>query len=186
MKRKNPREDEITRLIHYAKGHGLKVTIRPYKKGDEAGYWTTDGTELEVVTRSTDTKTDTVLTLIHELGHHLWFVRQRDRNPDLKFNEALGTAGKPSKKQRKKILSVEKAGTKWWPVICKDADIKLPEWRVLAQAEFDTWQYEVFYQTGAFPIGEPKRVKMREILDKWKPKKESPKYEVWEPCHDST
>lgn len=174
------RDEELKRLINYAKGHGLKVITVKAKRGEKSdASWALDGTELTVYLHSKMSKTDLIMTLIHELGHHLWFIHEKDRKPDLKFEEAITRADnaydmrKPlGKKYRKKILSVEIAGTKWWRTIYKDTDIKIPEWKLDMNMEFDLWQYQVYYETGVDTTKEQRKDKHKELLLKWKPNAE--------------
>ena len=60
------RDEEFKRLVFYAKGLGLKVTVYN-KKADSFGSW--DGQEIKIYWGKGQSKTDLVLTLLHELGH---------------------------------------------------------------------------------------------------------------------
>lgn len=155
------RDEEIQRLVHYAKGLGVKVTIYTKTgKGEEAN-WTLDGSQIQVFNGPGKSKTHLILDLIHEIGHQVWFIHEKDRQKDLKFDEAITRenlfAEEPAiptpKHLRKKIWEVETASTRWWDVIYKDTNIKIPMWKVEAAKEFDTWMYEMYYETGHFPKG---------------------------------
>lgn len=168
------RDEEIKRLIYYAKGLGVKVIVykERRRKGDAAA-WTTDGSQIEIFAKSNSSKTSIILSLIHELGHHVWFIHEKERQPDLKFDEALerenlvGKGDRAAPKHlRKKIYDVEKASTEWWNSIYKETDIKIPEWKLTAAMEFDTWMYEEYYETGFFPKGKHKKDKYREVQAK--------------------
>lgn len=174
------RDEEIKRLIHYAKGLGVKVIIYNKDNEDAAALWTLDGSLIEVFAGTGSTKTDIILALLHELGHHVWFVHEKDRQPDLKFEQAIerqnlfeeDDSKNPAPKHlRKKILDVEKAGTEWWFTIYKSVGLKIPEWKVNAEMEFDVWMYEVYYETGHFPKGSGKDNKYKEIRNKWRKRK---------------
>lgn len=172
------RDEEIKRLISYAKGHGLKVTLsRAARKGDAAATWSLDGSEIEVFIRASTSKTSIILSLMHELGHHLWFVHERDRKPDLKFEDALAVvdrreaSGKiAGKRYRKKILNIEIAGTTWWDVIYKDTNLSVPKWKVDMQKEFDIWNYQVWCDTGVDATQAERYAKFKELTEKWKGK----------------
>lgn len=159
------RDEELKRLIHYAKGLGVKVIIYQKSHKDMAAQWTIDGTLIEVYAGKGQTKTETILDIIHELGHHVWFIHEKDRQPDLKFEEAITRENmyeedpeNPTPKHlRKKIWDVEVAGTKWWEVIYKDTNMKFPIWKLHAAMEHDMWMYEQYYETGKFPKGMKKR-----------------------------
>lgn len=175
------RDEEIKRLTHYAKGLGVKVIIYSKNDPDAAAEWTIDGSLIQVYAGPGTTKTDIVLSLIHELAHHVWYIHEKDRQPDLKFDEALTrenlTAEVKDKKSltpkhlRKKIYDVELAGTKWWHIIAKDTDVKIPDWKVDMQMEYDMWTYEQYYENGIFPKRSESKKKLKELKGKWKPKR---------------
>lgn len=168
------RDKEIQRLVSYAQGLGVKVTIKYIPKGarnHDAGTWSTDGSEIEIFHKHSQSKTTLILSLIHELGHHLWFVYKKSRKPDLSFNNALeidGRIGVTPKNVRKKILSVEKEGTKFWDVIITDTNIKLPRWKVEKAKAYDIWQYEYYHENGAFPKKSVRDSKHDELTKKYK------------------
>lgn len=77
--------------------------------------------------------------------------------------------GPPTPKHlRKKIWDVEAAGTAYWDIIYKDTGLKIPMWKVEAAKEFDTWMYEVYYETGHFPKGKFKKEHYRKVQAKHK------------------
>ena len=82
------RDQEINRLVKYAEGLGLKVTFLNRTSSHPAD-WVLDGSEIRLYTRKSFSKTDTILSLIHEIAHHLWFIYEKERQPDLKFEEAI-------------------------------------------------------------------------------------------------
>lgn len=168
------RDEEIKRLTFYAKGLGVKVTIWNKRKSGAAAEWTLDGSQIEVYAAPGTSKTEVILSLIHELGHHVWFIHEKERQPDLKFEEAIErenlveeNSKTPAPKHlRKKIYDVEKASTEWWLSIYKETDIKIPEWKLRAAMEFDMWMYEEYYETGFFPKGRRRREKYKEVQSK--------------------
>lgn len=168
------RDDEISRLVKYAEALGLKVSfIRG--QADGAADWVIDGSEIRIYRANNHSKTDLILSLIHELGHHLWFIHEKERNPDLKFEEAIerenlveeNLARITPKKLRKKILNVEEEGIKYWDIIVKDTQIKIPTWKVEMAKEFDIWNYQVYYKTGKFPSGKQRKDKIKQLLMKY-------------------
>lgn len=169
---KHIRDREIERLRRYAQGLGVKVSIVYKPRIADSAAWTTDGSEIIVYTNNNQSKTDIVLSLVHELGHHLWFIHEKKRKLDLKFEEALSYESSPNynvpKRFRKHILDTEIAGVQYWDVIIKDVDIRIPEWKVKMAAEFDIWQYEVYYKTGKFPSNKEKVVKYKALTLKYR------------------
>jgi hypothetical protein len=174
------RDDEIKRLIHYAKGLGVRVVIHGKTEPGAAASWSLDGSQIDVYTGKNSSKTETILALLHELGHHLWFIHEKDRQPDLKFDEAIARQNiveeddlkNPAPKStREKIYQVELAGTKWWDTICKDTNIKIPEWKVHAAMVMDMWMYEQYRDTGFFPKGKIRSNKRKFINSSCKTKR---------------
>lgn len=171
------RDEEIQRLIHYGKGMGVKVIIYSESSPGADAEWTLDGSMIQIYGVKNKSKTDVILDLIHELGHHVWFVHEKDRQPDMKFDEAITRenlsqeeTGVPTPKHlRKKIWDVEVAGTKWWETIYKDTNVKIPMWKLEAAKEFDMWMYEMYYETGHFPKGKGKREYYLKVQQKYRP-----------------
>lgn len=168
------RDQEINRLVRYAEGMGLKVKFDRWNK-DNSAEWTTDGTQITIFTRTQSSKTETILSLTHELGHHVWFIHEKNRMPDLKFEEAIDrqnlfhdqiSSTPAPKKLREKILRCEIAGTKYWETIWKETNIKLPKWKLFAAMEFDLWMYEKYAETGHFPKTLEKRNMSTTIMQK--------------------
>ncbi len=163
------RDSEMQRLIRYAQGMGLSVRFKPYVKGsNEGGGWAIDGTEIEVFVSPGDTKTDKILTLIHEIGHHKGFV-ENNRKMDPKVTEALEDEDE-KKRNRKRIYLDELSDTQYWEQIYKDTDCKFDITKLYAQRDFDIWNYEVFYETGVFPGRKEKIEKLRDLKSKYRSK----------------
>ena len=172
------RDEEIKRLSNYIKGLGLKVIFTSSTKGDEAASWATDNSEIVINTRNNDSKIDIVMSMIHEIGHALHNLWEKNREPDRKFEEALDHTYEAEelgldtkKRQRKVILENEIAGTRYWEATYKETNMKFPIWRLYANMEFDIWQYEVYSETGIFPNNSERTKKMKEIAAKHKRKK---------------
>lgn len=171
------RDEEIQRLIHYGKGLGVKVIIYSKGKRGAAAEWTLDGSQIQVYAGANKSKTDIILDLIHELGHHVWFIHEKNRQPDMKFDKAItrenlfqvDTDVPTPKHLRKKIWDVELAGTAYWDIIYKDTNIKIPTWKLQAAKEFDMWMYEMYYENGHFPRGKDRRERYLEVQAKYRP-----------------
>jgi hypothetical protein len=169
------RQRELDRLIKYAQGLDLKVSFIS-KNVEHAADWVIDGSEIRIYTRKNKSVTETILSLIHELGHHLWFIHKKERQPDLKFEEAIDRENfsiehsnkETPKHLRKKIYSVEKESLQYWDVIVKDTNIKIAKWRIDLQAEFDIWQYEYYYRYGSFPNKKFCGIKWKKLKNKYK------------------
>lgn len=160
------RDDELARLINYAKGLNIQVKFRSYdpKNGADAE-WTTDGTEITIFKRGKTTKLDMVLSLIHELGHHLEHIHNNNRETDPKLEEAIGEDDR--KKMRKRLYDWEIKGSNWWEIIYKETDLKFDIRRLRTERESDLWQYEVYYDTGNFPTRKQQREKRKELRRKY-------------------
>ena len=171
------RDREIQRLISYATGLGLEVIYDSTTKTNANATWSLDGTELTLYTRVKQLKTDIIWSILHETGHHLWFIHEKQRKPDFKLDEAISremlvenkeTKVLTPKRLRKKILDIEKAGTEYWHTIYKDVGLAIPLWKINMWIEFDIWQYEVYHQKGKFPPRAERRLKLKTLTEKYK------------------
>jgi hypothetical protein len=170
------RDVEIERLISYARGLGLEVYYDKTNT-ESAADWTLDGSAITIYTKRNKTKISTILSLIHELGHHLYFVWAKNRVQDSKFEEAItrqdlfhddkATTPAP-KKLREKIFQMERNSAKYWPTVYKDTNMKFPYWKLLAQMEFDVWQYECWAETGFWPNTKSKKEKFKQVTAAFK------------------
>jgi hypothetical protein len=170
------RDQEIERLVNYIKGIGLKVTFSS-KKSDCAASWYLDNSGITIYKTKNTTKIDTVLSLIHEIGHSMHNLWEKNRQIDLRLESALDHVDKAEelkmdaqKKQRRIILRNEIAGTKYWHQIYKETNMKFPIWRLEIAMEFDVWQYEVEYETGSNPSRKEKQEKRKQLVKKYRKK----------------
>ncbi len=158
------RDKEIERLTKYAQGLGTVVKFRTAKKQTDEAEWTTDGSEIAIYVGKRTTKIDIVLSLIHELGHQLEYIHGNDREIDEKLNDALYDDGKRS---RKKVLLWEQRGAAWWETVYKETDCKFNINKLYISKEFDVWQYEVYCETGDFPSKKQRKLKYKEIKERY-------------------
>lgn len=168
----NIRDQEIERLVRYAQGLGVKVVFKNSPDSiKNSATWSLDGTLIELYVRKAETKCSIILSLVHELGHHLWFVYKKERKPDLKFEEAIERDNLDSitpKRIRNKLLNFEKEGVKFWDTIIIDTNIKIPKWRIDRAKELDIWQFEVYYEKGTYPSFKEVKLKSKELKVKYK------------------
>lgn len=176
------RDQEIQRLTSYATGLGVKVSIIYVKSAKASAQWTLDGKEIMIYVNPNNlNKTEIILSLIHELGHQLWFIHEKNRKPDLQIEEAIEKANlymgsidnevPPPKRLRKRILDIERAGTEYWHTIYKDVGLKIPLWKVNMWMEYDIWQYEMYYANGKFSPKPERKIKFKILRTKYKDKK---------------
>ena len=172
------RDQEIQRLISYAKGLGLEVSFSS-KKSDCSAFWYLDNTGIVIFKKNNQSKIDTVLSLIHEIAHAKHNLWEKNRKIDPKFEKALdhldeaeerGTDSK--KRHRKTILDNEIAGTRYWDEIYHETNMQFPIWRLELAKEYDIWQYEYFYEYGRYPKKRERKKKYKEIVAKHKGKYE--------------
>jgi hypothetical protein len=161
------RDEEIARLVNYLKGLNVKVTFSNAKNPETFAECSLDNSEIIVYTRNHYSKTELLLSLLHEAGHASHNIWKQNRQVDKKLEIALDKQNS-SKKARKKIYQDEKAAIAYWDIVIRDVDIKLNPNRIEFQKEFDLWVYEYFWQNGDFPSRKVKREKTRELRSKWK------------------
>lgn len=170
------RDQEIDRLVNYIKGLGLKVVFSS-KKTDYSAIWYLDNSQITICKSENVSKLETVLSLIHETGHAIHNIHEKNRQVDPKFVEALDHIDEAEelgldtkKKHRRNLLNNEIAGTKYWHSIYRETNMKFPIWKLDAAMEFDIWMYQVFFETGEYPKTKEKAQKNKEILRKYRPK----------------
>ena len=161
------RDEEIKRLISYAEGLGTKVSFRQYKSSaNAAAEWYVDGSQIIVYTWLNQSKTQLVLSLIHELGHHLHWIKA-NRKPDKELIEALQLEESSDevidKKYRKLIYQDEVEGTQYWSEIVKLVDIKINPVIIEAHKKLDVFLYYHYYIEGSFPTQRVKQQKLKEF-----------------------
>lgn len=162
------RDEEIKRLIQYAKGLNTTVRIQSVKKIDGVSAdWSIDGSNITIYKDDKTSKIDIVLSLIHELGHHLEHIHTNNRQLDDELNEAIDPE-ESKKAYRKKIYDWELKSSKWWEIIYKETNCKFNINRLFLQQEFDLWQYEVYRESGEFPSTSEFKRKYKELKQKHK------------------
>jgi hypothetical protein len=164
------RDQEIQRLVKYAAGMGCRVIFSNNKKVKNSAEWALDGSTIFIYTANQRSKTDTVLSLLHEICHNLDFIHRVDRGTDHKVEEALDASipGKTLKVHRKTILQSEIEATKYWLTVYKETNLKFPLWRLYYQMEYDIYHYEFFYEIGKWPTTKEKNAKRVELRKKHK------------------
>ena len=164
------RDLEIERLVKYAQALGVKVLLSKAKNDEDSAEWALDGKQITIYTKNQDSKTETILTLVHEIAHSLDNIHRHNRELDVEFDKALepNEDGEIGKRKRKVILNSEIAATEYWHTIYKETNLQIPLWKLYAQMEMDIWQYEVYYETGSYPNRSQRKKKHKEIFAKHK------------------
>lgn len=139
---------QVGRLISYAKGLGLNVYFRDFKKGDPAAEWPLDGTEITLYIKKRQSKIQIIIALIHELAHHLDHIYTNDREYNHKLDAALD---KNDKKSRYIVYKNELNGMKFWETIYKETNLTFPIRKLYMEMEYDAYWYQIYYETGKGP-----------------------------------
>lgn len=163
------RDVEIKRLENYAKGLGLKVSYKQAKRNDPAAAWVEGGTEIILYMSSSTSKTQLILNFLHELCHHHDWV-ERNRMDDPKLLEALNhpETRHLTKKARKLIFEDESRASQYRESLAKTLGITLPYYKLIADVDFDVWDYGYFYEHGKYPTGLLRSKKRKELRLKYK------------------
>lgn len=134
------REKELERMIKYAEGLGIKVSFMPQLEDGTEAQWEMSGKEIKVFTKEKQTKLSIILSLIHELGHHLDFVYNKRRHTK-KVWDAVH-AKSPTKKQRRIIYEDELGGAAYHEIIYNELNLKIPLWRVRVERDLTLELYK--------------------------------------------
>lgn len=158
------RDRDLKKLKGYIISRGLDLKVRPYSVfTGEAEY--VEGESITLFTNGRTNKTELILSLLHELGHHTDYKvnpstpEQDEALIALNSGQISGKRSDLSKKHRKIILNIETAGIKCWLKIHKELELEIPIWRVKYQQMIDLYAYQVLYHEGRFPT----RAEMREV-----------------------
>lgn len=160
------RDSELKRVKKYAQALGIKVTFKKQGALDPEADWTLDGTSITVYLRPNQTKTQIILDLIHELGHHQEWV-YRGRKTPIRLDTALSRET-PTKAQRKEIYEDEIKGAGYQLLIYKEIGLTIPKWKVEVERDLSLASYRYFWLEGNYPTRAWLRVKRKELIKKYK------------------
>lgn len=160
------RDEEIKRLIFYAKALGVKVIIRDYNFED-AATWTHDPISIiNINKKKHTTKTALILSLLHEISHAKFHIVEDRPLPD-----GTGSSQKLPKRVRKKWRDFEVESLELMPEIAKEVGIEVPYNKIIMAKELDQWVYDFYYEIGYFPNFKEMKGKEKELKLKYKGEK---------------
>lgn len=165
------RDEELRRLEKYAEGLGVKVYYRPYIPFSlDAALWSIDGTQIVIFVTVDQSKTALILSLIHEIGHHLSFVYKNKMIPK-KLDMALDRESNqlvPTKEQRKALLDWELLGMEYHLNVYKECDVKIPEYKLHVENEVQKYIYTYYYKHGKVPTHKMREDFHKKTVEKYK------------------
>lgn len=162
------RDKEIERIRLYCRGLGIRLTIKDYPWDDSAEWSNEPKHIINVNKRRNVTKTQLILTLLHEIAHAIFHIHTGIEIPDASI-----LPEPVSKKERKKLYEFEKDSLAYMPIIYKELSLKIPEWKVNVAKEIDAWFYEYYYLNGKYPSKKEAKAELNAIEAKYKLTKES-------------
>lgn len=151
----NAKDRDLKKLKDYANSLGLKVYTKPYSRYTGAAEYVS-GKYIIIFDKKT-TKTDIIMSLLHELGHHLDWLDQKNSKDILIALDYLSKGpmqGKREdipKKYRKVILQTERDGVRYMTKIHKLLELEVPIEAVKIQQYVDLFDYEFLYKYARFP-----------------------------------
>lgn len=169
-------DNDLKRLLKYAESLGIKVSLKQMIKGAGQAEWDMHDRSITIYTSNSMSKTKIILSLLHELGHHLdWIYNDKQdteeaHNAYRMLNEGhmFGDRSDVPKRYRDIIYREEKAGVHYMSIIHKELDLKIPKWKVKLQQHLDLYDYEVFMNTGSFPTYQEYKIYKQKIKPKYK------------------
>lgn len=170
-------KDDLSRLVRYAQGLGLRVSFKEHTPGDSTGAeWLTDGKDQEIVlyTWSGVSKVRLILNLLHELAHHVSFRHDRSKVSKtllkaLDMEDERDPKGAPiPKRYRKLIYESEARDALYREAIAIETHLKLPMWKIKADKDLDIWLYKCYYETGDTPKTKEISCKQTELRTKYR------------------
>lgn len=164
----SPVESSFEKLKKYAVSLGLTVFIRPRTKIDDfSGSYMFEDKKIILTKKAKSTTTDLILTLLHELGHHLDFVHKNKKENDALVKALLKRDydKKPlTPRERKLIYEDEVAAANYMLIIYKELDLKIPKHKVEAEVKLDKWIAEQYFLTGEEPTVKQSQQMRKEFL----------------------
>lgn len=161
------RDEEIKRLIYYAKSLGAKVNIRDYAHEDYAEVYFEPKYTININKKYHRNKTQLILTLLHELSHVKYAILN-----DFKFSDAfldeVWDAEKKPKKASKEIAEFEIESLELMTNIASELNIKIPMKKILQQKEHDQFMYKKLAKTGQFPSSKEEINNWKKLREKYK------------------
>lgn len=146
-------DKDINKLKHYAKAHGLKVSIRKKKTKDFSAEYI-GGESITIFTTKYTSKKEIILTFLHELGHHLdSIIGSPDSVETVKALNAAhtGDIGDVPKDQRRLIYLSEKSGIELMPYFVDYLKLNINKRDVELQKRIDIFAYKTYMLKGRFP-----------------------------------
>lgn len=172
------RDDDLKKLLAYAKGVGADVKFERHKRGDWAGaYWDFENPlfpKIILATWPRQTKTSLILSLVHELGHHMdWIHNNRAISAryisaaEKEFDRKSRRDKVIAKKWRQVFYKSEMDGLEYHEMIAKESQIKLPRWKVIKERESDRWIYTIYLKTGNVPTSKQLQQKQKGLRKRY-------------------
>ena len=154
--------NDLHRVKKYAEGLGIKVYFKDYYRGAGGADWDMENQNITIYVHKGQSKTQILLTLLHELGHHLdWIyndkkIKKQERKAQqiLCSGHMFGKRNDLTKRQRKLILDSEIGGVNYMSLIHKELNLSVPLWKVKMQQDLDIYDYQMLYDYGRFATTE--------------------------------
>jgi hypothetical protein len=166
------RDEEIKRLINYAKALGVTVQFKPFSPHIGTGALWEEYNGVVTITLFTwcsQSKTRVVLDLLHELAHHKSFIKQGRTLSNKDYAASRADELSLTKSQRKTIYKYEKEDAEYRLGIYKELDLKIPLWKLKLDIELDVWFYKEAWKGGKLPSSRALEAKRKELVLKCKP-----------------
>jgi hypothetical protein len=141
---------DLNKLYKYINQLGLKLYIKKFSPFDGEAEYIVDQS-ITLFVNSKTSKASKILSLLHELGHHLDFIARKESKEEtnallaLNKGQMTGERSDLTKKQLRVILKLEKAGVKYMTQIHKSLNLEIPFYKVKHQQEMDLFQYKFLY-----------------------------------------
>lgn len=142
-------ERELERVVLFARGLGVKVL---FIRGGEDGSYVNpkDENDQGIITiNSRGYTVAKISSLLHELGHHMDFVK-RGRMPEA-YDHLY--AKKTPRWARQSVCNAEARAVEHALKIYWDLMLRVPLWRVKKDLAMDLYQYRVWLRKAQFPTG---------------------------------
>lgn len=153
---------DLNTVISYANSQGIKVKFRIRTRKDKDAAWVDfDNKEIYIIHRKKDPLKELIASVIHELTH---LIGYNSNKSDYLEYFRVSELEEPTISERYEIYHREKEDIRKMHLLHTLLGLKtIPIDYIRKWAEFDIWQYAVYYRTGKYPIRDVRLVKLRKL-----------------------
>lgn len=155
---------DFEKILNYAKFHGIKVSFRQKRPGEQNAAWAyPELKKITVIYSLKDSFKKLSASVLHELAHLIAYSVDKKS-----FNQMFQCLSlkNPNKNERKIIYLKEKSDLNLMLILHKMLGLQAVSLAYIkGQKKFDIWQYHFYMNHGRFPNQHEKKIKKMEFIN---------------------